>query len=102
MVCDGVVSNTQVPTSWWNLAFPSSGLEGKKSCILKRGAAGSSKLLGLSTKPHGVTSRYFLNELWSPLHITCIGLIYMSTRVVELYIEFFERNAISFTSQNTW
>jgi len=37
MVCDAVLSDTQVPTSWWNLAFPSSGLEGKNSCILKRG-----------------------------------------------------------------
>jgi len=46
MVCDAVVSNTQVPTSWWNLAFPSSGLGGKNSHTLKRGAAGSSKLFG--------------------------------------------------------
>jgi len=45
MVCD-VVADTQVPTSWWNLAFPSSGLEGKNSHTLKRGAAGSSKLFG--------------------------------------------------------
>ena len=30
--------------SWWNLVFPSSGLEGKNSCTLKREAAGSSKL----------------------------------------------------------
>ena len=34
------------PTSWWNLAFLSSGLEGKNSSTLKRGAAGSSKLFG--------------------------------------------------------
>jgi len=25
--------------SWWNLAFPSSGLEGKNSCTLKRGGS---------------------------------------------------------------
>ena len=46
MVCDVVVSDKQVPISWWNLAFPSSGLEGKNSHTLKRGAAGSSKLFG--------------------------------------------------------
>jgi hypothetical protein len=30
MVCDAVVSDTQVPIYWWNLVFPSSGFEGKK------------------------------------------------------------------------
>jgi len=44
MVCDVVVFDTSVPTSWWNLAFPSSDLEEKNSCTLKKGAAGSSKL----------------------------------------------------------
>ena len=43
---DAVVSDTYVPTSWWKLAFPSSGLEGKNSHALKKGAAGSSKLFG--------------------------------------------------------
>jgi len=38
----------------------------------------------------------------SPLHITCLGLIYKSTRVVELRIEFLEMYAVSFTSQNAW
>ena len=37
---------TYVPTSWWNLAFPSSSSEGKNSHTLKRGAARSSKLFG--------------------------------------------------------
>jgi len=37
---------TQVPTSWWNLAFPSSGLEGKNPHTLKSGAAACSKLFG--------------------------------------------------------
>jgi len=47
MVCDAAVSDTHVPPSWWwNLAFPSSGLEGKNFHTLKRGAAGSSKLFG--------------------------------------------------------
>jgi len=40
------VSDTQVPTSLWSLAFPSSGLEGKNSHTLKREAAGSSILFG--------------------------------------------------------
>jgi len=46
MVCDVVVSDTQVLTSWWKLAFPISGLEGRNSRALKRGAAGSSILFG--------------------------------------------------------
>ena len=54
--------------------------------------------LGLSTKPHGVTCHDFiLNKLKSPLHITCLGLIYMSTRLVELHTEFPERYAVSFS-----
>jgi len=46
MVCDAVVSDTYIPPSWWNMAFPSSGLEENNSHTLKRGAAGSSKLFG--------------------------------------------------------
>jgi len=46
MVCDVVGSDTKVPTSWWNLTFPSLELEGKNPRTLKRGAAGSSKLFG--------------------------------------------------------
>jgi len=46
MVCDVMASDTQVPTYWWNVAFPSSELEGKNSCTLKRGAEGSSTLFG--------------------------------------------------------
>ena len=42
----GVVFDTWVPTSWWNLALPSSGLEGRNSRIMKRGAASSSNLFG--------------------------------------------------------
>ena len=97
MVCDAVLSDTQIPTSWWNLAFPSSGLEGKNSCILKRGGHQvPPNCLGLSTKHHGITSRDFiLNKLKSPLQITCLGFIYMSTRVAELRIEFL-KYALSF------
>jgi len=58
--------------------------------------------LSLSTKPHGVTSRDFiLNKLQSPLRITCLGLIYMSTRVVELHTEFLKRYAVSFSLHKT-
>ena len=50
--------------------------------------------LSLSTKPHGVISRDFiLNKPKSPLQITCLGLMYMSTRVVEL-------NCVSNSSQD--
>ena len=81
MVCDVVVFDTQVPTSWWNLAFPSPGLEGKNSCTLEEGGGAGSSKLSLSTKPHAVTSHDFiLKKLQSPLRITCLGLIYMSTR----------------------
>jgi len=38
-----------------------------------------------------------------PLHITCLGLIYMSTKVTELRIKFLIIYAVKFlTSQNTW
>ena len=48
--------------------------------------------LGLSTKPHGDTSRDFiLNQLKSPLHITCLDLIYMSTRAIQLCVKFLKR-----------
>jgi len=71
MVCDAVVSDTYVPPSWWNLALPSSGLQGKNSHTLKRGQHVPPNYLGLSTLHHGVTSRDFiLNKLKSPLHIT--------------------------------
>jgi len=77
MVFDGVVSYTKVPTSWWNLAFPSSELQGKNSCTLKWGQKVPTHCLGLSTKPYGVTSREFiLNKLKSPLNTTCLGLMY--------------------------
>ena len=86
----------------WNPAFPSSGLEGKNSRTLKRGAAGPPNYLGLSTKPHGVTSHDFiLNKLKSPLHITCLGLIYMSTRIIELRIKFLKRYAESSSIHRT-
>jgi len=59
--------------------------------------------LSLSTKPHGVRSRDFiLNKLKSPLHITCLGLIYMSTRVVKLRTEFLKRYAVSFSLHKTY
>ena len=60
--------------------------------------------LGLSTKPHGVTFHDFiLNKLQSPLHITFLGLIYMSTRVFKLHIKFLKRYTVQFhPSQNTW
>jgi len=58
--------------------------------------------LGLSTKPHGVTScDFILNKLKSPLHITCLGLIYMSTRVIKLHTEFLKRYAVSFSLHKT-
>jgi len=102
MVCDVVVSDTQVPTSWWNLAFPSSELEGKNSHTLKRGQKVPPHCLGLSTKPHSVTPRDFIvKKLKSPLHITCLGLIYVSTGVVELHIKFLKRYAISFSLHKT-
>jgi len=34
-----------------------------------------------------------LNKLKSPLHITCLGLTYMTTRVVKLHNEFLKRYA---------
>jgi len=58
---------TLVPTSWWNPAFPSSGLEGNKSRTLRRGAAGPPNCLGLSTKPHGVTSRDYSQQTEVPI-----------------------------------
>jgi len=58
--------------------------EGKNSRTLKRGQQVPPNCLCLTTKPHGVTSHDFnLNKLKSRLHITCVGLIYMSTRVIE-------------------
>jgi hypothetical protein len=106
MVCDVVLSDTQVPTSWWNLAFPSSGLEGKNSRILvswRGGQPGPPIYLGLSTK-HGVKSRDFiLHKLKSPVtyhmprfnmpesqgHRTAHGI------PQKIYSKFL-------TSQNTW
>ena len=101
MVCDAVVSDTQVPTSWWNLAFPSSGLEGKNSCIMKRGAAGSSKLFGSSYQ----TSWSHIPWLYSEQ--TEVPITYhmprfnISTRVVELHFEFLKRYALSFSLHKT-
>ena len=58
--------------------------------------------LGLPTKPHAVTSRdSILNKLKSPLHITCLGLIYMSISFVELSIKFLKRYAVSFSLHKT-
>jgi len=91
MVCHAVVPDTQYQHLGETWHFPSSGLEGKNSCTLKRGGGQQipSNYLGLSTKPYGVTSREFIpNKMKSPLHITCVGLRYMSTRVSELCIKF--------------
>ena len=58
--------------------------------------------LGLPTKPHGITTHDFiLNKLKSPLHITCLGLICMSTRVVKLRYEFLKRYAVSISLHKT-
>jgi len=60
------------------------------------------KFLGLSTRPHGVTScDIILNKLKSPLHITYLGLIYSSNRVVELHINFLKSHAVSFSLHKT-
>jgi len=58
---------TLMPTSWWNPVFPSSGLEGKKSHTLRTGAAGPPNCLGLSTKPHGVTSCDYSQQTEVPI-----------------------------------
>jgi hypothetical protein len=55
-----------------------------------------------STKPHGVTSRDFiLNKLKSPLHITCLGLIYLRARFIKLHLKFLKRYAVSFPLHKT-
>ena len=102
MVCDVVVSNTKISAYWWNLAFPYSGLEGKISHALKRGQQVLPNCLGLSTKPHGVISfDCILNKLKSPLHSTCLSLIYMSTRVVKLHIKFLKTHAVVMSLHKT-
>jgi hypothetical protein len=70
---------------------------GERTHTLKRELAGSSKLYLMESHPVTI-----LNKLKSPLHITCLGLIYMSTRVIKLHTEFLERYAVSFSPQNTW
>ena len=85
----------------WHI--PSSVLEGKNSRTLKRGVQQvPPNCFGLSTKPHGVTSYDFtLNKLKPPLHIICLGLIYMSTRVSELRIKFLKRYTVNFSLHKT-
>ena len=43
----------------------------------------------------------FPTNLKSPLHITCLGLIYMSTRVIKLLIEFLKRYAVILPNHKT-
>ena len=42
-----------------------------------------------------------LSQLKSPSHITCLGLIHMSTGIIELHYEFFKRYAVSFSLHKT-
>jgi len=102
MICDAVVSDIGTNI----LVEPGISIFRLRRKELSYPQEGGSRLpphcLGLSTKPHGITTHDFiLNKLKSPLHITCLGLIYMSTRVVELRYEFLKRYAGSFSLHKT-
>jgi len=58
--------------------------------------------LDLSIKPHRVTSHDFiLNKLKPPLHITCLGLIYLRARVIELCYNSSKKYTVSFSLHKT-
>jgi len=103
MVCDVVVSDTQVPHILVEPGISIFRIRRKEVLYPEEGGSRFLQIVWVYLpnlmESHPIT--LFSTNWKSTLHITCLGLIYMSTRVVELHIEFLERYAVSFSLHKT-